>query len=104
MYKRQVVLTRIECEGVAGYGEASLPPYLGETQASVIQFLRKVDLSAFSRPENIDELLEYVDTIAPGNTAAKAAVDIALHDLDVYKRQDDSWVLRTTMVHRGCRA
>jgi L-alanine-DL-glutamate epimerase-like enolase superfamily enzyme len=76
-----VVLTRIECEGVAGYGEASLPPYLGETQASVIQFLRKVDLSAFSRPENIDELLEYVDTIAPGNTAAKAAVDIALHDL-----------------------
>ena len=46
-----MVLTRIECEGVAGYGEASLPPYLGETQASVIQFLRKVDLSAFSRPE-----------------------------------------------------
>ena len=28
-----VVLTEIEYEGVTGYGEASMPPYLGETQA-----------------------------------------------------------------------
>lgn len=76
-----VVLTKIEYGGVAGYGEASLPPYLGETQASVIEFLRKIDLSGFRNPENIDEILEYVDAVAPANTAAKAAVDIALHDL-----------------------
>ena len=38
-----VVLTKIEYDGLAGYGEASLPPYLGETQASVIEFLKKVD-------------------------------------------------------------
>ena len=31
-----VVLTKIEYDGLTGYGEASLPPYLGETQASVI--------------------------------------------------------------------
>ena len=33
-----VVLTKLEYDGLTGYGEASLPPYLGETQASVIEF------------------------------------------------------------------
>ena len=76
-----VVLTRLECDGLTGYGEASLPPYLGETQASVIEFLKKVDLSGFSDPTRLEEILMYVDAIAPANTAAKASVDIALHDL-----------------------
>ncbi len=76
-----VVLTKIEYDGLAGYGEASLPLYLGETQASVIEFLKKVDLSGFSDPAHIDEILDYVDKIAINNTAAKASVDIALHDL-----------------------
>ncbi|HCC85685.1 MAG TPA: dipeptide epimerase [Porphyromonadaceae bacterium] len=76
-----VVLTRIEYDGLAGYGEASLPPYLGETQASVIEFLKKVDLTTFSDPAHLEEIMAYVDGIAINNTAAKAAVDIALHDL-----------------------
>ena len=76
-----VVLTKIEYDGLTGYGEASLPPYLGETQASVIEFLKKVDLSGFPDPACLDEILEYVDGIAIDNTAAKASVDIALHDL-----------------------
>ncbi len=76
-----VVLTKIEYDGLVGYGEASLPPYLGESQASVIEFLKKVDLSGFSDPTHIEEIVEYVDSIAINNTAAKAAVDIALHDL-----------------------
>lgn len=76
-----IVLTRLEYDGLTGYGEASLPPYLGETQDSVIEFLRKVDLSGFSDPTHKEEILTYVDSIAPANTAAKAAVDIALHDL-----------------------
>lgn len=76
-----VVLTRLEYDGLVGYGEASLPPYLGETQASVIEFLKKVDLSGFTDPTQMEEILEYVDSIAINNTAAKASVDIALHDL-----------------------
>ena len=76
-----VVLTKIEYDGLVGYGEASLPPYLGETQASVIEFLKKVDLSPFSDPTHLDEILHYVDHITENNTAAKASVDIALHDL-----------------------
>ncbi|HOV71368.1 MAG TPA: dipeptide epimerase [Dysgonamonadaceae bacterium] len=76
-----VVLTKIEFDGLEGYGEASLPPYLGETQASVIDFLKKVDLSGFHDPTHLEDILGYIDRIAPGNTAAKASVDMALHDL-----------------------
>lgn len=76
-----VVITRIAYDGLVGYGEASLPPYLGETQSSVIKFLQKVDLSHFSDPTHLDEILTYVDQIDKNNTAAKASIDIALHDL-----------------------
>ena len=76
-----VVLTTIEYDGLIGYGEASLPPYLGETQASVYEFLKKVDLSVFSNPLELEEIIHYIDSIAENNTAAKASVDIALHDL-----------------------
>ncbi|MDR0824934.1 MAG: dipeptide epimerase [Prevotella sp.] len=76
-----VVLTEITYDGITGYGEASLPPYLGETQASVIEFLKKVNLEQFSSPFELEDILSYVDKITENNTAAKAAVDIALHDL-----------------------
>ena len=75
------VLTQIEYDGIVGYGEASLPPYLGETQASVVEFLKKVDLSGFKDPFVLEEILDYVDNITENNTAAKASIDIALHDL-----------------------
>ena len=35
-----LILVEIEYDGVIGYGEAAMPPYLGETQASVIEFLK----------------------------------------------------------------
>ncbi len=76
-----IVLVQIEHNGVIGYGEASLPQYLGETQDSVCTFLRKVDLSKFDIQTNIAEIMLYVDAIENKNTAAKAAIDIALHDL-----------------------
>lgn len=75
------VLTEIEYDGVTGYGEASMPPYLGETQASVVEFLKKVNLEQFSSPFELEDILTYIDSIAENNTAAKASVDIALHDL-----------------------
>ena len=76
-----VVLTEIEYDGITGYGEASLPPYLGETQASVQDFLKKINLEQFSSPFELEDILGYIDKIAENNTAAKASVDIALHDL-----------------------
>jgi L-Ala-D/L-Glu epimerase len=76
-----VMLTKIEFEGITGYGEASMPPYLGESQESAGRFLSGLKLEQFTDPFRMDEILEYVEQSAPGNTAAKAAVDIALHDL-----------------------
>ena len=85
-----IVLTEITYDGVTGYGEASMPPYLGESQASVMAFLEKVNLQQFSNPFELDDILTYVDNIAINNTAAKASVDIALHDL-VGKLMEQPW-------------
>jgi L-alanine-DL-glutamate epimerase-like enolase superfamily enzyme len=85
-----IVLTEISYDGVTGYGEAAMPPYLGESQASVMAFLEKVNLKQFSNPFELDDILTYVDSIAIYNTAAKASVDIALHDL-VGKLMEQPW-------------
>jgi L-alanine-DL-glutamate epimerase-like enolase superfamily enzyme len=76
-----VMLTEIEYDGVIGYGEASMPPYLGESHQSAAAFLSQVNLSQFTDPFLMEDILTYVDGVMPGNYAAKAAVDIALHDL-----------------------
>lgn len=76
-----VMLTEIEYDGLIGYGEASMPPYLGESHETVRKFLSKVDLGRFNDPFLMEDILNYIDGIAPGNYAAKASVDIALHDL-----------------------
>ena len=75
------VQVQLEYEGIIGYGEASMPPYLGETEESVCKFLASLKLDQFTDPFRMDEILEYVDSVAPDNRAAKASVDIALHDL-----------------------
>lgn len=74
------MLLEVEHDGIIGYGEASMPPYLGESQASAAAFLAQVDLGRFPDPFQLGEILPAIDALAPGNTAAKAAVDIALHD------------------------
>jgi L-alanine-DL-glutamate epimerase-like enolase superfamily enzyme len=76
-----VVLTTIEYEGVTGFGEASMPPYLGESHESVLNFLSRVNLEQFRDPFLREDILAYIDGIMPGNHAAKASLDIALHDL-----------------------
>jgi L-alanine-DL-glutamate epimerase-like enolase superfamily enzyme len=85
-----IVLTEVTYDGVTGYGEAAMPPYLGESQASVMAFLQKVNLQQFNNPFELDDILTYVDAIAINNTAAKASVDIALHDL-VGKLMGQPW-------------
>lgn len=84
------MLTEIEYEGVTGYGEASMPPYLGETQETASRFLQSLNLGQFNDPFQLEKILDYVDQTAPGNCAAKASVDIALHDL-LGKIMDQPW-------------
>jgi L-Ala-D/L-Glu epimerase / N-acetyl-D-glutamate racemase len=79
----EVVYVKLESDGFVGYGEAALPPYLNETQASVIAFLNKAAfiLKNYKIPFSIEEIITAIDVISPNNNAAKACIDIALHDL-----------------------
>jgi len=76
-----VVLTELEYDGITGYGEASMPPYLGESHETVMKFLNKLNMEQFTDPFRMDEILDYVGSVDKENRAAKASVDIALHDL-----------------------
>lgn len=80
------VQVELEYDGVIGYGEASMPPYLQKelgTLDSVMAFLKKVQdtIGRFSDPFQMEDILAYIDGLSEGDAAAKAAVDIALHDL-----------------------
>ena len=75
------VQVELSWEGVTGYGEASMPPYLGQSVETVTTFLNKVDLSQFNDPFQMEDILSYVDSLSEGDGAAKCAIDIALHDL-----------------------
>jgi L-alanine-DL-glutamate epimerase-like enolase superfamily enzyme len=77
-----IVITELEHQGLVGYGEASMPPYLGERHDTVLAFLKKATpLLLSANPLQIEPIMKAVDALAPGNTAAKASIDIALHDL-----------------------
>ncbi len=75
-----IVLAELEHDGVVGYGEAAPSRRYGEDEKSVLEFLSRLDLSRFEDPFDVEAILSYVDSLREGNTAAKAAVDIALHD------------------------
>jgi len=75
-----IVLVELEHEGEIGYGEASLPPYLEETTESVGRFLNKIETDKLN-PFQFREAVMYLTDLDVDNNAAKAAVDIALHDL-----------------------
>lgn len=80
------VQVEIEYDGVTGYGEASMPPYLQHelgTMDSVQAFLKKARdvIGRFPDPFCLEEILTCIDGLSAGDAAAKAAVDIALHDL-----------------------
>ncbi len=76
-----LMLVRVAYEDEFGYGEASMPSRYGESVGSATAFMQKVNLCQFCDPFSLEEILRYIDGIAPGNTAIKAAIDIALHDL-----------------------
>ena len=84
------MLTELEYDNIIGYGEASMPPYLGENHETATSFLSKVELNQFESPFFMEDTLNYIDQLAPGNYAAKASVDIALHDL-VGKLMKQPW-------------
>ena len=75
------MFVEIEHEGLSGIGEASMVPYKGENFESASSFLEKLDLTWIKTPFNFAEIRSYLESVSFGSTAIKAAVDIALHDL-----------------------
>jgi L-Ala-D/L-Glu epimerase len=77
------VFIQIEAENQRGYGEACLPAYLGETAESCILFFEKARefILNYDPTLPLDHFLQEIGNLSPGNHAAKAALDIALHDL-----------------------
>ncbi|MBW7887066.1 MAG: dipeptide epimerase [Bacteroidetes bacterium] len=75
-----VVILTLEHDGIIAYGEASPSSRYGESVETIEAFFSKINLSRFDSLFFIDDILKYVDSISIGNTAAKCAVDLALHD------------------------
>lgn len=75
-----MVYVELEKDGITGYGEAALPPYVKESQDTVIGFIEKVQPDKLS-PADIPASLDYIRSFPGDNNHAVAAIDIALHDL-----------------------
>jgi len=76
-----VVYVKLTHENLTAWGEATLPPYLPETQKSVIEFLSSLDISGFKVPFNPTQIFHEIDSQYAGNYAAKAALDMAFWHL-----------------------
>ncbi|MBB5635597.1 L-alanine-DL-glutamate epimerase-like enolase superfamily enzyme [Pedobacter cryoconitis] len=77
-----LLLLKLTYENIDGYGEASMVPYLGESYQSASSFLKKVDWTRFTYPFDFSGIISYLDAIDQGNPAVKAAIDIALNDIN----------------------
>ena len=77
----QIVLLKIKNRDAIFYGEAALPPYLGADADSVFSFFNQLDWGTILMAP-LDESLDIIDHSLPGNNAAKAAIDMALHDIE----------------------
>src|SRR5947208_3476724 len=78
------VLVRVESDtGVVGWGEAaSAPTMTGETVESMMAAIRYLTPAVETRSaEDIEGALAAMTSRMYGNNAAKAAIEIALHDL-----------------------
>lgn len=78
-----VIVKIITDYGVVGWGESSPSERVtGETAETVIKILDKIASKLIGLcPLRIEQDVEVMDSIVEGNPAAKAAIDIALHDI-----------------------
>jgi L-alanine-DL-glutamate epimerase-like enolase superfamily enzyme len=74
-----VVFVELSDSQYAGLGEGAPSNRYQESADTVIAFLKKVDPAQLSF-ENIPQSMSYLESVAPGNYTAKAALNIALVD------------------------
>lgn len=76
--RRHNVLVRLEAGENTGLGEAAAVPYYGETREGITASLAACAGVLGDDPDDIDGIL---DRLPAGSQSARAAIDIALHDL-----------------------
>ena len=74
-----IALVELSEGGVTGFGESAPSQRYDENVASVLAFFGKVDSRRLSF-QDIPGSMAYLEEVAPGNLAAKCAVNIALLD------------------------
>jgi L-alanine-DL-glutamate epimerase-like enolase superfamily enzyme len=76
----EAIFVDVELDGVVGHGEASPQEHYGESVTSAVAFLEDVEELLGDDPFALDPIERRLAE-RPGEQAAKAAVDAALHDL-----------------------
>jgi L-alanine-DL-glutamate epimerase-like enolase superfamily enzyme len=76
--QRHNVITQLQWGDYQGLGEAPGVAYHGETQAGIQAYLAQVNLNSWDDPCLLDEI---VDSLPEGSRAARAGIDLALHDV-----------------------
>jgi L-alanine-DL-glutamate epimerase-like enolase superfamily enzyme len=74
------VLTRLACQGIEGIGEAAPNARYREDADSVLGALTTLAPLIGDDPSSYGDILDRIGTALPGHHAAKASIDIALHD------------------------
>lgn len=74
-----VVLVQMIQDGIAGIGEAAPITRYHESAASVEEFFRRVDARRLSFAD-VPGSMDYLNTLSPGDLAAKCALNLALVD------------------------
>ena len=75
------VLVRISDGELTGIGEAAPSRYYGEDAGSVLRALEEVPALLGGDPFELEATMDRLASRFPGDPSARAAVDIALHDL-----------------------
>ena len=78
---RQNVIVRVSDGESTGIGEAAPSPYYGENAGSVLRALEDVPGLLGADPFELEETMDRLASKLPRDPSARAAVDIALHDL-----------------------
>jgi len=78
--EKRNVLVRVTFAGQPGLGEAAPNARYGEDAAGVVRDLGRVAAALPPDAARLDAILDLVDRLLPASPAARAAIDIALHD------------------------
>jgi len=81
-----VVFVVLRKQGLVGYGEATLPPYLGVTTEHVLQALSRPGIVDSLELSNPDDWFESLHSIIPDNMPALAALDMARWQIELAER------------------